>query len=75
MQRLKFHEFIDSYSQYGDLLGEIPREIRMNAMSAEVGSWREFEQRLRASGADDDVCRTGKRIWRRYRVAARSTLF
>jgi hypothetical protein len=34
----------------------------------------ELEQRLKAAGADDELCRAGKRIWRRYRIAARSSL-
>ena len=74
MQRLKFRDFIDAYTQQEKLVGEVPTQIRLNASALEVRTWLEFEQRLRAEGADDELCRAGKRIWRRYRVAARSSL-
>lgn len=74
MQRLKFRDFIDAYTQHEEVVGEVPTEIRLNAKALEVRTWLEFEQRLRAQGADDQLCEAGKRIWRRYRVAARSTL-
>lgn len=74
MQRLKFRDFIDAYTQHEQVVGEVPVEIRLNAKALEVRTWLEFEQRLRAEGADDELCKAGKRIWQRYRVAARSTL-
>ncbi len=74
MQKLRFRDFIDSYTQHEELVGEVPTEIRLNAKALEVRTWLEFEQRLKAAGADDELCRAGKRIWRRYRIAARSSL-
>ena len=74
MQKLKFRDFIDSYTQREELVGEVPTQIRLNAKALEVRTWLEFEQRLKAAGADDELCRAGKRIWRRYRIAARSSL-
>lgn len=74
MQRLKFRDFIDSYTQHEDLVGEVPQEVRLNANAAEVETWIELEKRLRASGANDEICQAGQRIWQRYRVAARSKL-
>ena len=74
MQKLKFRDFIASYIQREELVGEVPTEIRLNAKALEVRTWLEFEQRLKAAGADDELCRAGKRIWRRYRIAARSSL-
>jgi len=74
MQRLTFRDFIDVYTQHEEVVGEVPTEIRLNAKALEVRTWLDFESRLRAEGADDELCRAGKRIWRRYRVAARSSL-
>lgn len=74
MPKLKFRDFIESYIQHEKLVGEVPQEVRLNAKAVEVKTWLEFEQRLRAQGADDELCNVGKRIWQRYRVAARSTL-
>lgn len=74
MQKLRFRDFIDSYTQHEELVGEVPTAIRLNAKALEVRTWLEFEQRLKAAGADDELCRAGKRIWRRYRIAARSSL-
>ena len=74
MQKLRFRDFIDSYTQHEELVGEVPTTIRLNAKALEVRTWLEFEQRLKAAGADDELCRAGKRIWRRYRIAARSSL-
>lgn len=74
MRKLKFRDFIDTYTQHEEVVGEVPQEVRLNAKAAEVKTWQEFETRLRAGGADDELCQAGKRIWRRYRVAARSTL-
>lgn len=74
MQKLKFGDFIDSYALREDVVGEIPSEIRLIAGAREVKTWSEFGLRLRAAGADDELCRAGKRIWRRYRVASRSSL-
>lgn len=74
MQKLKFRDFIASYIQREELVGEVPTEIRLNAKALEVRTWLEFEQRLKAAGADDELCQAGKRIWRRYRIAARSSL-
>ena len=73
MQKLRFRDFIDSYTQHEELVGEVPQEVRLNA-ATEAKTWPEFEKCLRASGANDELCQAGKRIWRRYRVAARSTL-
>ena len=74
MQKLKFRDFIASYTQREELVGEVPTQIRLNAKALEVRTWLEFEQRLKAAGADDELCQAGKRIWRRYRIAARSSL-
>jgi len=74
MQKLKFRDFIDIYAQHEELVGEVPQEVRLNAKAAEVKTWFEFERRLRAGGAEDELCQAGKRIWQRYRVATRSTL-
>jgi hypothetical protein len=74
MPKLTFRDFINSYTLREDVVGKVPPAIRQNADAAEVQSWSELEHRLRAAGADDDLCSAGKRLWRRYRVAARSSL-
>ncbi len=74
MQRLKFRDFIDTCAQHEALAEEVPTELLQNANVLEVRTWLEFERRLKASGADSEVLRVGRRIWQRYRVAARSSL-
>lgn len=74
MPELSFRDFLETYAQQECATGEFPTAIIRNAEAAELRTWLELEERLKASGANDEVFRAGKQIWRRYRVARRSSL-
>lgn len=74
MRKLSFSEFVETYARQEDVVGQLPAAIRLNATRADPQTWSELERRLKAGGADEEMCQVGKRIWRRYRVAARTTL-
>ena len=74
MPELSFRDFLETYAQQDCVTGELPTALRLDADTADARTWLELEDRLKASGANDDVFRAGKRIWQRYRVARRSSL-
>jgi len=63
MPELSFRDFLETYAQQDSVTGELPAALRLNADAADVRNWLELEERLKASGANDDVFRAGKRIW------------
>lgn len=42
MQKLKFRDIVDIYTQHEELVGEVPHEVCLNAKAAEVKTWLEF---------------------------------
>lgn len=74
MSELRFRDFLETYLQQDCVIGEVPVAIVLNARAEDLETWRQLDERLQSSGAPQEVRKAGKAIWRRYRVACRSTL-